>query len=93
MTSSRPVLRARILAPLLAAAALGACSLPRMAGLGSYYQVTDPATGRVYFADELSREDRGIVEFRDGATGAWVSLAAAEYQEISAADYRAGLAR
>lgn len=91
MTSFRSVSRARTLVTALAAALLAACSMPRVLGMGSYYEVTDPATGKVYFADELRREDRGAVEFRDGASGAWVSLPAADYKEISSAAYEAGI--
>lgn len=92
MKSSRTVARVRFLAAALTMALMAAsCSMPRMMGMGSYYEVTDPASGRVYFANELSREDRGAVEFRDGATGAWISLPAAEYKEISPAEYQAGI--
>ena len=28
---------------------LAGCSVPHVMGLGSYYQVTDPYSGRVYF--------------------------------------------
>lgn len=82
-----------LLSAILVAATLTACTVPHVMGMGGYYQVTDPATGKVYFADELSREERGAVEFRDGATGAWISLPTAEYRQISSADYEAGLKR
>lgn len=93
MTSFRALSRVRILAAALAVAYLAGCSMPHMMGMGSYYEVTDPATGKVYFADELNPEDRDAVEFRDGATGAWISLPAADYRKISPAEYQAGLKR
>ena len=78
------------------AAGLGGCSLPPMPhafGLGSYYTVIDGDTGRVWYTDELKREERGSVEFHDPATGAWVSLRTAEVREISADEFRTGIAR
>jgi len=78
---------------ILAGTLLGGCAMPHVLGLGSYYQVTDTATGMVWYTDRLEREKRGVVEFRDPATGAWVSLPSAEVREISAAEFRAGTAR
>jgi len=98
MNTLRPV-RTRLLAgllclaPLFAASTLTGCSMPRVMGMGSYYAVTDVATGTVYYTSSVSREDRGSVEFLDPATGAWVSLAAAQVREISAAEFRAGAPR
>ncbi|MEO7387478.1 MAG: hypothetical protein ABIX37_11120 [Gammaproteobacteria bacterium] len=78
-------------APLLAGLLFVAgCSVPHVMGLGSYYAVTDDATGRVYYTDKLSREGRDTVEFADRATGAWVSLKAAQVQEISKSEFLAG---
>jgi hypothetical protein len=78
------------IAPLLAAGGLSGCSMPHVMGLGSYYAVTDAETSRVWYTDNLTREDRGAIEFRDTATGAWVSLKSAQVREISEAEYRAG---
>ncbi len=82
----------RSLASLLCAAPLllAGCSLPHVMGLGSYYAVTDDATGRVYYTAGVSREGRGVLEFKDSATGAWVSLPAAQVTEITEAEFRAG---
>jgi len=65
-------------------------SVPHVMGLGSYYAVTDEASGRVYYTDKLSREAKGVVEFRDSASGAWVSLPGATVREISTDEFRAG---
>ena len=78
------------ISPLLATGGLSGCSMPHVMGLGSYYAVTDDETGRVYYTDSLKREDRGAIEFRDPATGAWVSLRSAQVREISDAEFRAG---
>lgn len=68
---------------------IAACQMPRMPGTGGYYQVTDTASGTVYYTSNLRRESRGVVEFRDGRSGAWVSIAGAEVESISRDEYRA----
>jgi hypothetical protein len=89
------IYRRRLLASLLCAAPflLVGCSMPQMAmphvmGLGTYYEVTDTATGRLYYTDNLRRESRGAIEFEDPASGAVMSLAAASVREISEDEYR-----
>ena len=64
-------------------------ALDVLPGVSSYYRVTDTATGTVYYADKLKEERRGVVEFRDANTGAWVSLPTAEIAEISKGEFRA----
>jgi hypothetical protein len=86
---ARLMARLIVLAPLLGAGALSGCSVPHVMGLGSYYAVTDTVSGRVYYTEKLSREDRGVVEFADRASGAWVSLKSATVREISPAEFRA----
>jgi hypothetical protein len=82
----------RLLASLTCAVPLltAGCAMPHILGLGSYYAVTDQATGRVYYTDNVSREPRGAIEFRDPASGALISLAEASVREISEAEYRQG---
>ncbi len=69
--------------------AAGCGALDVLPGVSSYYRVTDTATGTVYYADKLKEERRGVVEFRDANTGAWVSLPTAEIAEISKGEFRA----
>lgn len=82
----------RLLASVLCAAPLlmAGCSMPHIMGLGSYYEVTDTATGRIYYTDNLNREPRGVIEFEEPASGAMISPAAASVREISEAEYRQG---
>ncbi len=78
-------------APLLmAGCAMPRIEMPHIMGLGSYYAVTDPATGLIYYTDNLHREPRGVIEFEDPDSGAVISLAAASVREISEAEYRQG---
>lgn len=82
----------RFLASLVCAAPLllAGCAMPHLMGLGSYYVITDEASGRIYYTDNVTREAHGVVEFQDSASNARISLAAATVREISEAEYRAG---
>ncbi len=73
--------------------ALAGCSVPHVMGMGSYYQVSDPYSGKVYFTHQIEREDRGVIEFLDAASDTWVSLPAGEVKTITEAEYQAGLQR
>ena len=68
--------------------AVAGCSLPNVMGMGNHYEVTDINGGAVYYTDHVSREKRGVVEFKDARTGAWVSLASADIKPISQSDFR-----
>lgn len=94
MTNRRPFAALVCCMPLLGGSLVtSGCSMPHVMGLGSYYAVTDQASGRVYYTDQLKREDRGVIEFRDAASGAWVSLPAGSAREITVAEFRAGQSR
>jgi len=67
----------------------GCGALNVLPGVSDYYRVTDTGTGAVYYTDGIKKERRGVVEFRDANTGAWVSLPAAEVVEISKGEFRA----
>ena len=84
----------RWLASLMCAAPLllAGCALPHIAGLGSYYAITDVTSGRIYYTDNLSREARGVVEFVDSTSGARVSIPSATVRKISRPEFRAGRA-
>jgi hypothetical protein len=53
------------------------------AGCTTYYQVTDPASGRLYYADDLKRSKDGTVQFKDLKSGADVTLRSSEVREVS----------
>ncbi len=83
-------LRFGLPALVVAASLLAGCgALDVLPGVSSYYRVTDTATGAVYYTDGIKKERRGVVEFRDANTRAWVSLPAAEVVEISKGEFRA----
>ena len=59
-----------------------------IAGCASYYQVTDPSTGKVYYTQEVERDD-GAVTFTDANSGAEVTLQNTEVKEINQETFRA----
>jgi hypothetical protein len=88
-SSAKP--RAAALA-VVAIAALGACSMPRIPFISGYHEVTVADSVKTYCTDRL-RRDGAVVEFEDGATGAWMSAASATTREITAAEYRSCIGR
>jgi hypothetical protein len=58
------------------------------AGCSTYYRVSDPTSGRTYFTDEIKRRDDGTLQFRDGKSGAAVTLRASEVLEISKEEFQ-----
>jgi len=59
-----------------------------LGGCASYYQVTDPSTGKVYYTQEVERDD-GAVTFKDANSGAEVTLQNTEVKEINKETFRA----
>ena len=85
---------ARVALIATACALTAACQVPRLPGFGGgYYQVSDPESGAVWYTDSLRREARGVVDFRDDRTGAWISVADAEVEAIDRDEFRAKTAR
>ena len=59
-----------------------------ISGCASYYQITDPSTGKVYYTEAVERDD-GAVTFEDANTGAEVTLQNTEVKEINKETFRA----
>ena len=57
-------------------------------GCATYYKVTDPATGKDYYTEEVEREG-GSVTFKDVNTRATVTLPTSEVMEISKDQFEA----
>lgn len=71
----------RLLAAALTLAMLGGCT---------YYRVTDPDSGRVYYTNNWMAGRygySGAVQFKDALTGANVTLSSSEVQEITKDEY------
>ena len=57
------------------------------AGCTTYYRVTDPASGRVYYTDEITRGGQNI-RFKDAKSGADVTLTTSEIKEVSSDEFQ-----
>ena len=58
-------------------------------GCGSYHQVRDPQSGKVYYTSEMKKRGSGAVSLKDGATGGQVTVQNSEVREISKDQYEA----
>ena len=61
-------------------------------GCTSYYLVTDPASGKAYYTNEIDKAGgAGAVKFKDKASGSVVTLQSSEVKEISSQEFEAAL--
>jgi len=61
-------------------------------GCASYYKVTEPVSGRVYYTDEVRHQRGGSASFTDAVSGSEVTIQNSEIKEISGDEFDAGLA-
>jgi hypothetical protein len=73
-------------------AVLAAIAVAGLAACGSYYRVTDPASGREYYTSDIDRDDT-TVTFEDARTGEDVTLHSSEVGKVSEDDYKAATGR
>ena len=66
------------------------CMALLMAGCASYYRITEPVSGRDYYAMDVDHYGTGSVTFEDDRTGAEVTLQSSEVLEISQDEFRQG---
>ena len=57
---------------------------------GSYYKVTDPANGKVFYTEEVKRNG-SAVEFKDATTGSVVTLQNSEIAQIDKSAYQSAV--
>lgn len=57
-------------------------------GCASYYQVTDPASDKVYYTRDIDKEDGGAIRFEDEKTGTEVTLQNSEVKPIKSKEYK-----
>jgi hypothetical protein len=57
----------------------------------SYFKVTDPTSGSVYYTEKVERTSGGAVTFTDARTEAEVTIQNSEVKEISSKEYDTGL--
>jgi hypothetical protein len=61
-------------------------------GCASYYQVTDPTTGKVYYTtnDKMKQSDSGATSFVDARNGDTVTLQNTQVQQITQQQFENG---
>jgi hypothetical protein len=58
-----------------------------LAACGSYYKVTDPTSGRIYYTKEVDKTPGGAIRFEDAGTGSEVTLQSSEVKQISSDEF------
>ena len=58
-----------------------------LAACGSYYKVTDPGSGRIYYTKEVDKAPAGAIRFEDAGTGSEVTLQSSEVKEITSDEF------
>ena len=56
----------------------------------SYYKVTDPTSGSIYYTDKVKQTSGGAVTFKDARSGADVTIQNSEIKEISEKEFDVG---
>ena len=59
-----------------------------VAGCSSYYKIADPASGKIYYSNEIQKES-GSIEFKDANSGSTVTIQNSEVTEISQEEFKA----
>jgi hypothetical protein len=83
--------RSRLTRKMFLAAALGVA----LATLGctSYYSVTEPKTGKVYYTTEWETARGGTTRFVDAKSGAIVTIQESEIREVSEKEFQQNTAK
>ena len=58
----------------------------------TYYRVTDPSSGKVFYTDQIARNNQNI-RFRDAKSGSDVTLTTSEVKEISSDEFKKNTAK
>ncbi|HTN42704.1 MAG TPA: hypothetical protein VMN77_02790 [Nitrospiria bacterium] len=72
-----------LIVPLSLALLVTACA--------TYYKVRDPATGDVYYTEDVKQGGTGAAMFKDARSGSAVTIQNSEITEISEQEYKAGV--
>ena len=60
-------------------------------GCGSYFMVTDPSSGKVYYTTNYKDEGGGAIEFIDDRNDNIVTLQSSELKEITEEEFKRAL--
>jgi hypothetical protein len=56
-------------------------------GCTSYYRVTDPSSGKIYYTHDVNNRDTGAVSFKDAGTGDQVTLQNSQVTKVSKEEF------
>ena len=62
------------------------------AGCTTYYRVTDPSSGKMFYTDDVKRSGSAVM-FKDAKSGSDVTLQASEVKEITSDDFNKNTAK
>jgi hypothetical protein len=65
-------------------------SVVSLAACAHYFKVTDPASGKVFYTEDIDRKG-SAVEFKDAQTGGAVTLQNSEIMQIDKQAYETGV--
>lgn len=68
------------------------CAGSIITACATYYKVTEPASGRTYYTEDIDHERGGAASFKDAVSGAEVTIQNSEILEIDEEEFDAGLA-
>jgi hypothetical protein len=55
----------------------------------TYYEVSDPGSGKTYYTTDIDRNRDGSVEFKDAVSGSLVTIQSSEIKEVNKETYKA----
>lgn len=84
---------ARRVTSLSLLALVAAAILAGVGGCTSYYQVSDPASSRTYYTNDVDGQRGGAVRFKDAKTGAEVTLQSSEVKEIEKHEFESAVGK
>jgi hypothetical protein len=62
-----------------------------LSGCASYYKIMDPASGKVYYTEKIAEKGNGVIQFKDEASKAHVTLPQSEVMKITEDQYKANI--
>jgi hypothetical protein len=62
------------------------------AGCTTYYRVTDPSSGKIFYTTDVKRSGSAVM-FKDAKSGSDVTLQASEVREITSDDFNKNTAK
>ena len=71
----------------LSLAGLAVAAALMLTGCTTYYRVTDPSSGKVYYTKDINHRDGGAISLKDAATGDQVTLQNSQVSKVSKEEF------